>query len=224
MKIIISTLIFVFTLLSVCYSQSGWITQNGNTANELRDVQFVNAQTGWAVGFYGTIRKTTNGGLNWITQNTPATQEGFVCCYFSNDQTGWIGGGNQTLNYSYIYKTTNGGANWTNQYNSSSSGLIMKMWFSGLLNGWAAGAGGKIMATTDGGQTWVQQNTGITTDLTTIFFVNTNSGWAAGGAGVMLRTTNGGSVWSPFYRELLRIWKACISFLRLQAGLLDITV
>lgn len=199
MKIIISAILLVFTLLNVCYSQTGWVAQNGNTNNELRDVQFVNAQTGWAVGFFGTIRKTTNGGLNWITQNTPATQEGFVSCYFANDQTGWIGGGNQTLNYSYIYKTTNGGANWTNQYNSSSSGLIMKMWFSGALNGWAAGAGGKILATTDGGQTWLQQNTGITTDLTTIFFVNATSGWAAGGAGVMLRTTNGGAVWSPFY-------------------------
>lgn len=199
MKIIISTILLVFTLLNVCYPQSGWVTQNGNTSNELRDVQFVNAQTGWAVGFYGTIRKTTNGGTNWLSVTAPSSQEGYISCYFINDQTGWIGGGNQNLNQSYIYRTTNGGINWTSQYYSTNSGLIMKMWFSGALNGWAAGAGGKILATTNSGINWTQQITGITNDLTTIFFLNSVTGWAAGSAGVILRTTTGGVLWSPYY-------------------------
>jgi photosystem II stability/assembly factor-like uncharacterized protein len=199
MKILISTFILLFTLLNICYSQCGWVTQNGNTANDLRDVQFVNTQTGWAVGFYGTIRKTTNGGVNWFQQYSSIVNDAFICCYFPNDMTGWIAGGHQTQNKSYIFKTTDGGNSWVNQYYDTNSKVIMKIWFSGLLNGWAAGVGGKILATTNGGQTWTQQNSGITNDLTTIFFINANSGWAAGAAGVVLRTTTGGAIWSPYY-------------------------
>ncbi|MCX6162776.1 MAG: YCF48-related protein [Ignavibacteriae bacterium] len=160
-------------------------------------MHFVNQYTGWAVGWYNTIRKTTNGGISWLSQF--ATQDGYSCCYFSNDMTGWIGGGSQSSNISYIFKTTNGGDNWSSQYYSSNSGMIMKIWFSGSLNGCAVGLGGKILLTSDGGQTWLPKNSGVSTNLLSVCFINQSLGWIVGDAGVILRTTTGGAIWSPYY-------------------------
>jgi len=42
---------------------------------------------------------------------------------------------------------------------------------------------------------WVQQNSGISTGLGSIFFTDQNIGWAAGANGVIIKTTNGGSNW-----------------------------
>ena len=66
---------FIFTLLIIyisvnCYSQSGWFSQYSGTNQDLRGLYFINSQTGWAYGFLNNIKKTTNGGINWISQNS----------------------------------------------------------------------------------------------------------------------------------------------------------
>lgn len=61
--------------------------------------------------------------------------------------------------------------------------------------GWAAGAGGMILSTTDGGATWANNSSGITSDLNDIDFVDDQNGWAVGAAGVVLRTQDGGATW-----------------------------
>ena len=42
---------------------------------------------------------------------------------------------------------------------------------------------------------WVQQNSGVTTSLVDIDFINQNTGWACGDGGVIVKTTNGGLNW-----------------------------
>ena len=42
---------------------------------------------------------------------------------------------------------------------------------------------------------WVQQNSGVTTSLLDIDFINENTGWACGDGGVVVKTTNGGVNW-----------------------------
>lgn len=198
MKILISVTFVLLTLVNICYSQSGWFTQYSNTTNHLRDLQFIDQQTGWSVGWSNTIRKTTNGGMTWFSQFSPSSQNHFQSCYFINSMTGWIGGGSQTGNISYIYKTTNGGENWIQQYYSN-SGIIMRLSFSGSLYGCATGDGGKILMTTDGGQSWVQRVSGISTALTNVYLLNSSTGWIVGDYGVILKTTTGGVYWSPYY-------------------------
>lgn len=61
--------------------------------------------------------------------------------------------------------------------------------------GWRAGEAGEIFKTTDGGATWVKQNSGITTALQGIAFFDAQNGWAAGAFGAVLRTTDGGTTW-----------------------------
>jgi photosystem II stability/assembly factor-like uncharacterized protein len=74
--------------------------------------------------------------------------------------------------------------------------------FIDSLTGWAAGETGTIIRTTDGGNSWVFQNSTVQTFIMDIFFVDENLGWALTLKdvfpfnSVILKTTNGGDEWS----------------------------
>jgi photosystem II stability/assembly factor-like uncharacterized protein len=65
--------------------------------------------------------------------------------------------------------------------------------FVSARQGWAAGAG-RVMATTDGGKTWVRQYSGPAA-LVQVDFADAQHGWATG-TDSLLRTTDGGATWS----------------------------
>jgi photosystem II stability/assembly factor-like uncharacterized protein len=44
---------------------------------------------------------------------------------------------------------------------------------------------------------WVQQTSGTTENLNSVFFINENVGWAAGENGIIINTTDGGANWNP---------------------------
>jgi hypothetical protein len=56
---------------------------------------------------------------------------------------------------------------------------------------WRVGTGGRIERSTDQGQTWQAQTSGVTTDLSEGDAVSAQVAWAVGRAGVILRTTDG---------------------------------
>ena len=61
---------------------------------------------------------------------------------------------------------------------------------------WAVGAGGVIVASTDGGTTWAAQDSHATADLNGVAFVDAHNGWAVGAGGVIVATTDGGTTWA----------------------------
>ena len=64
---IAQTFLFIILYSSTIYSQ-GWFWQNPlPTGNPLQGVNFYSSEIGWTVGYSGTILKTTNGGLTWIS-------------------------------------------------------------------------------------------------------------------------------------------------------------
>jgi photosystem II stability/assembly factor-like uncharacterized protein len=71
--------------------------------------------------------------------------------------------------------------------------------------GWACGRWGTVLHTTDGGKTWIRQNSGTDFTLVSIYFVDSQNGWAVGGEGTIIHTTDGGKTWEkqkspvPFY-------------------------
>jgi photosystem II stability/assembly factor-like uncharacterized protein len=62
---------------------------------------------------------------------------------------------------------------------------------------WAVGAGGAIVASTDGGTTWAPQTSGTTADLNGVAFADATHGWAVGAGGAVLATVDGGATWAP---------------------------
>ncbi|MFX1286779.1 MAG: WD40/YVTN/BNR-like repeat-containing protein [Promethearchaeota archaeon] len=68
-------------------------------------------------------------------------------------------------------------------------------------HGWIAGENGMIMATTDGGKSWKEQQSGINSSITVIDFFNTVIGVAISEYDVLI-TYNGGLTWTVL-QELL---------------------
>lgn len=67
---------------------------------------------------------------------------------------------------------------------------------TGDMCGWCVGSEGTILATSNSGETWVQQNSGTSSDLYCVDFVDALHGWAAGADGTVLATTDGGGTWT----------------------------
>ena len=85
---------------------------------------------------------------------------------------------------------------------SPTNDILRKIFFFDENNGWAVGLSGTIIHTSNGGSTWVIQNSTVTTPIVDIFFLNQNTGWALTYpqtppfGTTILKTTNGGMDWS----------------------------
>ncbi len=165
------------------------------SGNYLNCVKFANANIGYVVGKYGTILKTTNGGLNWNIQISGTTRD--LCSISVIDKdTIYVCGVDLA-----IYKTVNGGNSWvrifTQPNTSSNTNFIF---FVNPAVGWAAGDGEELFKTTDYGKTWLYIGGSLTfQEETSIFFTTVDTGYASIGnglAGEVLKTTDGGVSWT----------------------------
>ena len=78
-------------------------------------VDFINADTGWAVGEAGAIIKTTNGGQDWELKYSNNDYWFYSICMLNNS-TGWVGGGYVKApghTEDIILKTIDGGEIWS---------------------------------------------------------------------------------------------------------------
>jgi len=62
-------------------------------------------------------------------------------------------------------------------------------------HGWVVGNEGVILHTTDKGETWEAQDSGVTDILYGVSFVDENEGWVVGDSGTVLYTDSGGATW-----------------------------
>ena len=75
--------------------------------NTLRSVDFVDENWGWAVGDWGIIMHTKDGGQNWEIQQNHMLDWDLLSVNFINRQTGWVVG-----EYGTILHTKDGGDHW----------------------------------------------------------------------------------------------------------------
>jgi photosystem II stability/assembly factor-like uncharacterized protein len=78
---------------------------------------------------------------------------------------------------------------------SPTSNDLRAVCFHDTNTGWIVGAGGDIFKTTDGGDSWIPQSSGVGEILLDISFANTDAGVCVGTGGTLLYTTNGGANW-----------------------------
>ncbi len=132
----------------------------------------------------------------WYLQNS-GTTEGLYSVQFINDTVGWAAGGLWSNN-GKILRTSNGGITWEQQ----PTGILYELFDLYFINenkGWAVGDGGVIIATSDGGTNWNQQQQPFGTNclLNSVYFLNENLGWTVGvgDSALILKTTDGGVNW-----------------------------
>ncbi|GAB4376924.1 MAG: hypothetical protein Kow0042_23820 [Calditrichia bacterium] len=161
----------------------------GSSGSTLWSIFPVSDQILYAVGDYGTILKTVNGGDLWTLQTSP-TGAFLFGVFFRNDSLGWICGDN-----GIILKTTDGGQNWTLK-NTPIFDRLYDIFFVDDQNGWAVGRSGRIIHTTNGGESWTTQASGTTTRLYGVHFINNTTGFVVGWSGTVRRTTDAGTNWT----------------------------
>ena len=138
-------LIYFISFLYITNSYSQWFWQNPvPQGNVLFQVYFTDANIGTAVGFRGTILRTTDGGATWTSQ-TSGTSYYLSGVSFIDANNGIAVGF-----YGTIVRTTDGGATWNIQ-TSGTKNTLHSISYSDTNNGTAVGTYGTILRTIDGG-------------------------------------------------------------------------
>lgn len=191
---LLKNLIFFLFLFSTVplYSQSGWFQLQSGTTNSLRSIYFINSNTGWVTGDDGIILRTSNGGLNWISQtsNTNSALYGILFSDVNNGvATGYYYDGNPWCQETEIVlATTNGGTTW-NIIRQGYAGRISDFTSDGNNNFYIAYDGrdmqcimstGAISKTSNNGLNWISyipSNNGSYAYYS-VHFINSATGWA----------------------------------------------
>jgi photosystem II stability/assembly factor-like uncharacterized protein len=143
--------------------------------------------------------KTTDGGTNWY-EIGPDTAGYIWSGSFADSMNGWFINRPDINNVpNFLYRTTNQGLTWLINEDNIFEGL-WDICFIDNNRGWAVGDSGKIVYSSDGGESWYHQFTGITNHLRQVQFINEQVGYSAGG-GYLLKTTNSGLVWDTVYYD-----------------------
>ncbi len=200
------------TVLHTSDGGSTWERQDSGTTVTLMKMSFVSPEEGWAVGKLGVIIHTRDGGKTWERQAADVTLGlNLIGVSFFDAQTGWV----MTERGSVILKTEDGGKRWARQF-FSNTGLRSDLAFVDARQGWAVFAGGSLLHTSEGGDTWAHQAgvNGVQIGTTGAFFLDENNGWISGWRGkrqgvrsglqflrfltdgMVARTTDGGATWT----------------------------
>jgi|WetSurMetagenome_2_1015567.scaffolds.fasta_scaffold37114_2 photosystem II stability/assembly factor-like uncharacterized protein len=198
MKKLLLIVSVVFFTGSSLFAQSGWFPLNSGTSQILQSVYFTDVNTGYAVGYTGTVLKTTNAGVNWFSQ-TISTTDILFSVFFTDINTGYIASGVNGGSTGNLFKTTNGGNTWNAQVIPVYA-HFKSVYFRNSNTGYVTGYH-TILKTTNAGNSWESQDFSSYYFITSIHFADDNIGFATGGLNVrkILKTTNGGSNWQEVY-------------------------
>jgi photosystem II stability/assembly factor-like uncharacterized protein len=180
---------------------------------ELRDhlygVRALSATEAWAVGNFGTIEHTTDGGATWKTVDAGIRRPIFGID-FGDPEHAWAVGKS-----ALVLRTDDGGKTWKEQNTPLSiEKHLFKVKALDNDTAWAVGDWGTIITTTDGGKTWQDRSLGVvsvkteevpgrtTTTLTDdvilydVSFPDRDHGVISGEFGTVLFTSDGGTTWT----------------------------
>jgi photosystem II stability/assembly factor-like uncharacterized protein len=117
----------------------------------------------------------------------------------------------------YIVLSDDNGKTWR-RAKSPAAPLLTAVEFLDAQHGWAVGHDSVILATTDGGETWVQQFAAPAEQrpLMDVVFLDHKVGYAIGAYGAFFETSDGGKSWDP--RKVIEDDKHLNAFIRLPEG------
>ena len=103
----------------------------------------------------------------------------------------------------HVLYSDDNGATWT-QAQVPTRQMLTSVFFVNDKKGWATGHDSLILATNDGGETWIKQHIDLEHEapLLDIWFQNSEHGFAVGAYGAMLETTDGGAQWDDISDRL----------------------
>lgn len=146
-------IMFIYFEIHSCTKDAPLAPQpEGSSADNLiyraMGIYFTDQQTGWAIGYNGTIMKTTDGGETWIGMTVDYGD--FRDVQFLDDDRGWLAGKDGAF-----YRTSDGGGSWDRIVSSGypADEDFSNVCFQGDTLGFVQGLLG-VYRTEDGGEEW----------------------------------------------------------------------
>ena len=202
-----SLILFICTLQVI--SQDYWVRVPSPTTKWLVDSYLLDSLYGWASGDSGTILHTSNGGNNWILQNSGITAFNVEKIFFIDRNNGWAIVNDFLFFGTIILRTSNSGSTWQSSRFFDSSQVINTIYFHDINTGYVSGFTGRIYKTTNSGNNWIECF--VDTNYCPFLylfpkykfnFLNTTTGYVCGGQrdiqGMVWKTTNSGVNWFTY--------------------------
>ena len=142
--------------------------------------------------------KTITGGMTWVNKSMTTHANALVDVLFLSRDTGFVSGKSSTG--ATILYTTDGGVTWTEKYNSNTPGeYVWKMQRINKSNHWVGSVqtfgGGKMVKSSDNGQTWTAISVPMLPDMQGIGFATPLHGWVGGYINGFFETIDEGQNW-----------------------------
>jgi photosystem II stability/assembly factor-like uncharacterized protein len=172
---------------------------NGSANDIIKNIEFVNENTGFICSNNNYFKKTTNAGETWLKYETGLISS-ISDLDFLDANTGFISGNNTWQ--IYFGKTTNGGENFTTSFvYDAYDGTKVK--FLNSNTGFIA-ARYKFFRTSNSGANWQLMSFPDSIDIYSMEFIDANTGMFCCGlyqsfVTKIYRTTNSGVNWNPIY-------------------------
>jgi photosystem II stability/assembly factor-like uncharacterized protein len=194
-----------------------WVKQSLNTAENINEIYFRNAENGYILAG-PKIYISKDKGMSWretrifqLSELKGLTPE-FLSVRFVDKRRGYIVGSvsnrNDEVVDSLVLQTVDSGESW-HRIKVPTKMELFHLDFVGDERGWIVGDKGSIIFTEDGGATWQKQISGTDRALRSVDFRSSQEGYIVGGRGVILRTENGGRTWekvtTPFTDSFFRV-------------------
>lgn len=187
------------TLSTILWTNDGginWVYKDiGDSDDYEIDAKLVNPNTAFAIGQYGTSKKTINNATTWTSLDF-FSGSGAKLFPINNDTVYFAGVtyvGASTIGI--VGKTMDGGSTWNTYSNPTNIGM-QTIYFNDYFNGWVGGFSGEIRYTIDAGLNWTLTNTGVTSCINDLVFTNSTNGWAVTSDGDILNSTDAGHNWN----------------------------
>jgi len=166
-------------------------------ASTLTGVWFSSEKTGWAVGHWGAILRTSDAGETWVAQRSDLeTDQPLFGVYFKDEKEGWAVG-----LWSLMLHTTDAGETWTPVALPPPAGAKkadrnLYAIFADLKGGlFVASEQGRVLRSANGGATWTYTETGYPGSFWTGVALQDRTLLVGGLRGTVYRSANGGDSW-----------------------------
>lgn len=167
----------------------------------LNAVSFVDGRNGWAVGHWGVILNTTDGGETWHRQRLDTSEDRpLFSVHFSDARHGIAVG-----LWSLLLRTEDGGQTWEELTLDPPPGdtradrNLMRIFADSRDALFIVGERGTVLRSTDRGDTWNYHETGYHGSFWTGMALSDGTLLIAGLRGSMYRSLDGGETWTPAY-------------------------
>jgi photosystem II stability/assembly factor-like uncharacterized protein len=163
---------------------NNWTVVTPFTNFPIYDLYFNADGSGWAVAGAGGIYHTKDGQI-WETESTGVDTDIFSISMVDGI-VGWACGKRNTILKRELTGDETGTWSRITIHSLPASQIWNDIFFIDSSTGWVVGELGQIYITTDGGESWENEESNVTADLNAIYMVRPDRGWIVGSDGIIL--------------------------------------